>query len=568
MGRTAQVIALLMLALLPGMCQAAETTRPPNVVLVMTDDQGYGDIAAHGNTVIRTPNLDRLHSQSARLTNFHVDPTCSPTRAALMTGRYSSRSGVWHTIAGRSMLRRDERTMADHFAAAGYTTGIFGKWHLGDNYPFRAQDRGWAESLVLHGGGIGQTPDAWGNTYFDDRFWRNGTLTKYTGYCTDILFSGAMQFIEANKEKPFLCYIPTNAPHGPYNVAEKYTKIYRDKGVPLPRAKFYGMIENIDENLGKLLAKLDDLKLRDNTIVLFLTDNGTAAGWNEAKADGFNAGMRGTKGTPYEGGHRVPCFIRWPEKIKPADIDQLSAHFDLLPTLVDLCGIKAKYPFPLDGVSLRPLLQRTSKDWPARTLFVHSQRIETPIPWRQSTVMTARHRLINGKELYDLTTDPAQKTDIASKNPEVVKQLRQEYERWWKDISTRFEETCDIVLGSAKQNPTVLNCHDWHSEQVPWDQSSVKKMPQANGWWAVQIERAGRYRFTLRHQPAEAAFPLEATKARLKIGEIEGKAEVKLGATEVTIEVDLQQGKAKLQTFLEKDKISRGAFFVEVRRLE
>ncbi|MHC4214116.1 MAG: sulfatase-like hydrolase/transferase, partial [Planctomycetota bacterium] len=249
--------------------------RGPNVVLVITDDQGYGDLSCHGNKILKTPNLDKLYSQSTRLRDFHVNPTCSPTRAALMTGRYCNRTGVWHTIMGRSLLRKDEVTMADVFRDSGYRTGIFGKWHLGDNYPFRPMDRGFDDVLVHRGGGIGNTQDYWGNDYFDDSYFRNSKPEKFEGYCTDVWFAEAMKFIEANKDRPFFCYLTTNAPHGPFRVPEKYSQPYKNKGIV---ANFYGMIANIDENFGRLEAKLKELELDDDTILIFMTDNGTAAG--------------------------------------------------------------------------------------------------------------------------------------------------------------------------------------------------------------------------------------------------------------------------------------------------
>ncbi|MGL4554570.1 MAG: arylsulfatase [Gemmataceae bacterium] len=530
---------------------------PPNVILIITDDQGYGDLGCHGNTEIRTPNLDRLHAESVRLTDFHVDPTCSPTRSALMTGRYSSRTGVWHTIAGRSILRRDETTLAQHFARAGYRTGLFGKWHLGDSWPYRAMDRGFAETLVIGGGGIGQTPDAWGNTYFDDVFRRDGRPEKQKGYCTDVIFRAATAFIE-KAGAPFFCYIPTNAPHGPYNARPEDVAPYRKAGLPETRAKFYGMISNIDDNVGKLLGRLKALKKDQDTVVIFLTDNGSAAGWP--------AGMRGMKGSAYDGGHRVPCFWRWPGRLKPRDVPGLTAHLDVLPTLLDLCGLEAKHPLPLDGVSLRPALEGGAL--PARTLFVHSQRVETPVKWRQSAVMTDRWRLIDGKELYDVRADPGQKADVATKHAEVVKELRAGYERWWQGISTRFGESVPLVIGAKEQNPVELNAHDWHGEQVPWSQPAARKLPAANGWWAVDVARPGTYRFTLRHLPAEAAEELRATRGRVKVSAAEATADVKPGATAVAVTLKLAAGEARMQTWLEGKGAARGAFFVEVRREE
>ncbi|MDP7289067.1 MAG: arylsulfatase, partial [Phycisphaerae bacterium] len=429
----------------------------PNVILVITDDQGYGDLACHGNKVIQTPNLDKLYTQSTRLTNYHVGPTCAPTRAALMTGRYCNRTGVWHTIMGRSIMRKDEVTIADVFRAGGYRTSFCGKWHLGDNYPYRPRYRGFDEVLSHGGGGVGQTPDYWGNDYFDDTYIHNGTPVKFKGYCTDIWFDAAMGFAEscAKVGKPFFTYLSTNAPHGPFNVAKKYSDMYEGKP-NVPNAAFYGMITNIDENMGRLVKKLDDLGIADNTILIFTTDNGTAAGFRRGK--GFNAGMRGTKGSQYDGGHRVPFFIRWPSgKIEAKkDISRLTAHIDVLPTLGQLCGLDMPKTNKLDGDSIAPLLTGDGKTWPDRTLVTDSQRLEDPVKWRKSAVMTDRWRLVNGRELYDMPKDPGQKTDVADANRDVVKKLRAVYDKWWISVSEKFGEFVPIVIGSDKENPTRL----------------------------------------------------------------------------------------------------------------
>jgi len=545
--------------------------RPPNVVLVLTDDQGYGDLGCHGNTMIRTPNLDRLHSESVRFTNFHSDPLCAPTRAALMTGRYSCRAGVWATIRGRSLLRRDELTMANVFAANGYRTAVTGKWHLGDNYPFRPQDRGFQEALVHGGGGVTQTPDYWGNSYFNDTYFHNGKPEKFQGYCTDVWFQKALEFVEANRNRPFFLYLPTNAPHSPYNVDEKYKQPYLERGVPASMAAFYGMIANIDENVGRFRQRLKELGLEDNTIFIFMTDNGTAAGAggprNEAGAwKGFNAGMRAQKASPYEGGHRVPLFMYWPGGgLKGGrDIPRLAAHFDLLPTLIELAGLKRPDGQPFDGTSVAPLLAGKGS-FPERTLVVQTQQRETPEPWARSAVMTGQWRLVEGKELFDMQTDPGQTADVAAQHPEVVKRLRAAYEQWWGSVSRRFDEYCHIVLGSDRENPARLTCHDWHGEEVPWNQGMIRKAPEANGFWAVEIERDGRYEFTLRQQPAEANFPIQAKTARLQIGGVDESLPVPGGAAGVTFQVRLKAGKTRLETWLSDGQKSRGAFFVDVR---
>ena len=257
----------------------ADDTKQPNVVVVITDDQGYGDLAFTGNPAIKTPTLDKLATQATLLNNFHVDPTCAPTRSALMTGRYSDRVGVWHTVQGRNMLRKREVTMADVFKSNGYATGMFGKWHLGDCYPYRPEDRGFQHCIYHKAGGVGQAPDYWGNDYFDDTYVVNGKYQQFKGFCTDIWFDEGMKFIKDSKakDKPFFAYIATNAPHSPYYSPEKYSKPYAgNPDVSIP--EFYGMITNIDDNMAKLMKMLDDEGLADNTILVFMTDNGTAGG--------------------------------------------------------------------------------------------------------------------------------------------------------------------------------------------------------------------------------------------------------------------------------------------------
>lgn len=560
--------------------EAAETAaqpQRPNVVLIMTDDQGYGDLACNGNAMLRTPSIDVLSKQSVCFTNFHVDPTCAETRSALMTGRYASRTGVWHTIMGRSLLRRDEVTMADVFRGSGYRTGVFGKWHLGDNYPFRPQDRGFDEVLVHGGGGVTQTPDFWGNDYFDDTYFHNGKPEKQTGYCTDVFFRAATQFIEASKDRPFFCYIPTNAAHGPFFVDPKYSQPYVKKGVPQTMANFYGMITNIDENVGRLREQLKKWGLEKNTVFIFMTDNGTAAGVARGKSKpgswrGYNADMRAQKGSQYEGGHRVPCIVHWPDGgwNRHRKVSKLAAHFDLLPTFVELCGLKKPHGFELDGVSLTPLLNGTVK-WKDRTLLVHSQRLDHPEKWRKSSVMTERWRLVDGKELYEIATDPGQKNNVAAKHTQIVTALRKEYEAWWKSISPRFNEYCRVVLGSEKHNPTTLTCHDWHApiSQVPWNQNIVQRGPQANGFWAIDVERQGRYEIILRRWPKVAPGKLPGKTARISIAGVELSKPIEKDATSVTFQTKLPAGKAKLQTWLtEANGKSRGAFFVEVSRVD
>jgi arylsulfatase A-like enzyme len=572
-ARVAVVICLL------GFAAVARPAERPNVILVMTDDQGYGDMSCHGNQELRTPNIDAIHADSVRLTNFHVDPTCAPTRSALMTGKYSRRVGVWHTVMGRSFLAPEEKTLAERFGEHGYRTAIFGKWHLGDNHPLRPQDQGFQSVLVHGGGGVGQTPDHWGNDYFDDTYLRDGHPEKFQGYCTDVWFREATKWLEENKGSPFFLYVATNAPHAPYNIAPKYSEPFRKAGVPSPRAEFYGMISNIDENLGRFRARLDELGLAENTIFVFMTDNGTAAGHVKG---GFNAGLRGNKGSEYEGGHRVPCFIRWPAHGISGgyDFDALTAHVDLTPTLCALAGFPIEAEEELDGTDLS-LWLTTREDLPCappspaeRTLVVESQRIDHPQKWRKSAVMTQKWRLVDRHELYDISADPGQQHDVASQHSEVVKSLQDEYERWWEHVSDRNDDFVRIVLGAgAASDPQLLTCHDWHplsgdEHDVPWSQAAtIEKDPASNGFWAVDFAEAGRYEFRLRRRPASHAIPLNATQAKVMTGGVTKTAKIDSNSPAAVVTLDVPAGPTKLQTeLIGTDGKMRGAFYVEVRR--
>jgi arylsulfatase A-like enzyme len=581
-------------AALPLFAQQQPPRERPNIVFVMTDDQGYGDIGRHGNPVLRTPNLDALHDQSLRLTNYHVSPTCAPTRSALLTGRYTNLVGPWHTIQGRSILHQGEVTIADNFRAGGYRTGIFGKWHLGDNYPARPQDRGFDETVIHGGGGIWQTPDHFGNDYFDDTYLHNGKPQKYSGFCTDVFFENARNFIDdaARRKQPFFCYLPTNAPHGPMWAPDRNTTPYANvKGLREPG--FYGMIENIDENVGQLRKHLAATGLARNTIFIFTTDNGTASG-----AQVHNAGMRGSKGSPYEGGHRVPFFMHWPQGGMTTNrpIDTLTAHIDVMPTLLDLTGVKRVKGPEIHGRSLKPLLQ--NQQWPARTIVTDSQREETLLKWRQASVMTQEWRLVSPGpggaaepaklELYDIRTDPSQKVDVAAKHPEVVARLKADYEKWWTLVSARASEYARIVLGDPKDNPARLTSHDWHGEGAlrSWNQKAILEGPDANGFWAVQT-KPGRYTFELRRWPREINLPLGAAythpagnrettpgraipgihKARIRIGALDRTIDIDPAASAAKFELDLPGGPADLQTWLlSSDGSERGAYFVYAER--
>ena len=566
--------------------------KRPNVILIMTDDQGYGDLACHGNTIIDTPNMDRLHSQSVRFTNFHVSPTCAPTRAALMTGLYTNRTGVWHTIGGRSLLRKDKVTMAEVFKENEYHTAIFGKWHLGDNYPFRPQDRGFLEVLIHGAGGVGQTPDFFDNDYYNDTYIHNGKLKEYIGYCTDIWFKEAIKYIERQKHNPFFCYISTNAPHSPFYVDNKYIEPY--KGIKnIPSNEFYGMITNVDDNIGILTKKLEDLGIADNTILIFMTDNGSSMGDKKIENTiAFNAGMRGKKNSEYDGGHRVPFFIKYPNgKLEAGkEIKNISAHIDVLPTLIELCGLKLNKPINFDGKSLMPLINGSEENWSERLLITDSQRVEHPIKWRKSAVMSDNWRLVNGEELYNMVDDPGQTNDVALEEPKKVKKFRKAYDTWWDDVSLDFDDFQAIIIGSPKENPVNLTSHDWHSNtQVPWNHKHIRSGLQGNGFWVLDIESTGIYEITLSRWPLSMKLPiisgmekrpalkgtsvneslegkaLKILKAKIEIEGEKMEKHVKETDISVTFKVNLKVGKDKrLITRLWGKEVDMGAYYVQV----
>ena len=548
--------------------------RPPNVILIMTDDQGYGEVAAHGNPVIKTPHLDRLHASSVRLTDFHVDPTCSPTRSALLTGRYSTRTGVWHTINGRSMMHPEELTLGEVFKASGYATAMIGKWHLGDNHPCRPEDQGFDHTVWHHGGGIGNGPDYWGNDYFDDTYKVNGAWRKFDGYCTDVWFDQAIQYIEQQGEKNFFLYLTPNAPHGPYHVPERYATPYEEAGVPETMAKFYGMITNIDENMGRLRDRLAALGLADNTLLIFMTDNGTTAGWIDEKAgfSYFNAGMRGWKGSAWEGSHRVPGFWHWSAGgiSGGRDVPALTAHIDVLPTLVDLLGLEKPDGRPVDGISLRPALLGHRQTMPDRTLFAHVQRAFIPPKWKDSAAMTQRWRLINGAELYDMTVDPGQQNDMASQHPDVVHRLRADYENWWASLEPALQQTVRYTLGGA-ENPSTLSSHDWlmpGTASAAWHQSQIEHGELINGAWAVNVEQAGTFEISLYRWAPTLDKAMNMTAARLVIGGIDESLSLSADATSAVFRVQLSPGPTMLQTWLTRpDGRQHGAYFTRVRRV-
>jgi arylsulfatase A-like enzyme len=456
-----------------------KTDERPNIILIVTDDQGYGDMGYHGNNTIKTPQLDNFASESTEFTHFYAAPAC--------------RTGVIHTSRGGAKMHSEEQTLAELFTEAGYRTGIFGKWHLGDNYPMRAMDQGFQESLVHKSGGLCQTPDL-PNDYFNPKLWQNGKPVQPEGYCTDIFTDAAIRFIESNHNNPFFVYLPTNAPHTPLIVGEEYSQPYVKMGLDPKISKIYGMMTNIDDNLGRILNALGRLELNDQTIVIFMSDNGP-------EGERYNSGLRGQKTSVYEGGIRVPFFIRWPGRIEAGGkIDRIAAHIDIFPTLLDLCGIESPKNTLIDGVSLYPLLSGSTDEWPDRNLVFQFHRGMIPQRYQNCAVRSQKYKMVSkhGKtkerdtglpllkpefELYDIENDPGEKDDIALKNSKIVDRMQGIYETWFNEMrQSREFEPGWILIGSEHENPMHLCRYQ--------DSHYTDGMPQG---WPVKIIHAGKY---------------------------------------------------------------------------
>ncbi len=569
-GVLLQILVVLSISLVNGWAQ-----DKPNIIIVITDDQGKNDLACEGNPHIKTPNLDRFYGEAVRLTNFHVSTTCAPTRGSIMTGRHTNRLNVFHTISGRSLLFEDEMLLPQILRQNGYTTGMFGKWHLGDNYPFRPEDRGFHEVVRHGGGGVGQGPDYWGNDYFDDTYWHNGETREYEGYCTDVFFQEALAFIEENHDHPFFCYISTNAPHGPLNVPEDYLEGYQNNANLSDRfRRFYAMITNIDDNFKRLDDKLRDLGIDRNTIVIFMTDNGSAGGQNI-----FDAGMTGGKGSVMEGGHRVPFYIRWPEGGLSGgmDLPQLTAHYDILPTLVDLAGLRFTPAKSLDGISLASLLLGDTSKLPNRILYMDTQRVQNLCKYKDYTVMDEKWRLVNGDMLFNLEEDLKQEHNVIEKFPEVADRLSEGYEKWWQSLEDEGvnERYAYIKVGTAYENPSRISAHDMLTGKLgrAWHQFGAIDAATAAGRWKIEFTQDATYKISLRRFPRESGlaindtFPPSAKPVRLdratpasvksdfseaflSVGQYQETLPIESQSAEITYIVDMAAGRYDLEAWL------------------
>jgi arylsulfatase A-like enzyme len=579
-------LAALMIAALVAPSGRAHSAQPgarrPNIVLIMSDDQGYGDVGFHGNPRIRTPNLDRLAREGVRMANFCVSPVCSPTRSSLLTGRYNYRTGVVDTYMGRSLMRPGETTLAEVLAPAGYRTGIFGKWHLGDNAPLRAIDQGFQRAVVIRGGGIGQASDPpGGEHYLDPILQENGRARKFQGYCSDIYTSAAIDFIKAADDRPFFAYLAFNCPHEPLEAPAAELASYQDVdlspsafpplGHPIPEAsrspvddiaRVYAMVTNIDSNVGRLLKVLDARGLAGDTIVIFLTDNGPAR-------FRFNGGLRGLKGMTYDGGIRVPFLIRWPGHFEPGRVvDRLAAHIDVFPTLLDACRVPLPTGLKVDGKSLMPLLRGDADvAWPDRTLYFQWHRGDVPQVGRAFGARTQRHKLLRREppagnrsvpplELYDLQADPFEEQNLAASQPALVDQMYSGYLAWFQDVTARGFDPVRINVGESREDPTRLTRQDWRGDRAGWG-------PNDLGHWEIQVVRGGRYTVTLRLTPRRFA-----TVAHVALGGLERSMPLEAGADHcIFTDLDWPSGPARLEAWVEGNRNTAGPLDVTIHRV-
>jgi arylsulfatase A len=515
-GKLVHIPAILLSVVAHCLCVGAETAlRRPNVLLVMSDDQGYGDLSLHGNPLLKTPNLDRFAREGLRFEQFQVSPFCSPTRASLLTGRYSLRTGVTSVTNNKEVMRHTEVTIAEALRPAGYRTGCFGKWHNGQQFPHNALGQGFDEFFGFNGGHI--------NQYFNSELVRGTKPEQAKGFITDVLTDEAISFMKRHRDQPFFCYVPYNAPHTPTQVPEQYFTEFKGKGLDDALAAIYGMCQNLDENFGRLMAALDELGIRENTLVLFLTDNG-------ANGDRFNAGMRGWKTSVHEGGTRVPLFVQWPRRFKqPRVIQQLAAHLDLYPTLLELCGVTPPVGPAIDGISLVPWMNGKT-DTVDRNVFVYSSQ-STPARPFPGGVRTDRYRFVCEEasaqvatakwQLYDLTTDPGEKTDLANQRPAVVAELARAYSTWWSSVQGGYDPPHRIEVGHAIEDPVVLHAPQaarWpgltfarrlgqpnpRNAGFAQDWLTDWTRPEAMAEWAIEVMAPGRYAVELQCTVAES----------------------------------------------------------------
>ncbi|MEQ6120694.1 sulfatase-like hydrolase/transferase [Reichenbachiella sp. MALMAid0571] len=539
----------------------------PNVVVVLIDNQGYFELSRNGHQVVQTPRIDKLASQAVNFTDFNAPPFCSPSRAALLTGRYALRAGIHNTVGGVSILHKNETTMAEILKKEGYHTSIFGKWHLGSGYPYAPKYRGFEEVFVHGGGGVSQLGDYYGNNHINATYEHNGKYEKSKGFSTDVLFDEAIKYMDVKKRnaEPFFCYISTPAVHFPTNrhpvTSERLLKRGAEDNEYLA---LYSMIENVDDNVGKLLDYLKEAGLKENTLVVLASDQGV----NDRGAAEHRSGSFKNRGLSFDEKHHVYCMIQYPKLTdkNPGDNDELTGMVDVLPTILDVCGIDQ--PTNLDGQSLKPLLDG-SGDWDdERKLIVQCPRSRVRNKWENTSVKYKKWRLVDGKELYNIENDFGQKNDLATDNPELVDELTKTYESFWNSLLSADELISAHILGASEAPHVRLVAMDWYEGDAPWTQQGLKNKT-AQGKWLVDIARDGKYKFELRRWPREAPFAIEAEAAIVEVGDVKAQSDIDVTDSEAILELELKKGRYDMITTFQppRDSIDHpdwGANYVHV----
>ncbi|WP_346882876.1 arylsulfatase [uncultured Algibacter sp.] len=566
----------------------------PNIIIMMTDDQGYGDIGAHGNPYLKTPHMESIGKQGIEMTHFFSYPNCSASRAALLTGRYPYRTGVTAVTQVDHFMNTSETTIAEVLSDNGYRTGIFGKWHLGDNTPMRPIDQGFQETLVHKGGGIGQAAGPAGNTYFDPVLEHNGTSKTYKGYCDDIFTEAALDFMSKKEGKPFFTYLATNLPHFPLQVPERRAEPFRKMGLHEDNALTYGMIDNIDYNVGRVLDKLKALGIEDNTIVIFLSDNGPRhrRTKNDSYPGRWVANLRGTKTSVYDAGIRVPFYVKWPSKIKAdKQTSNMGAIIDIFPTLLDAAQIEAPKNIHIDGESLLPLWTKNKSDnLKERDFVVQMHYGPTPFKYMHFSLRTPKYKLVSphnfphgivhqptdfelknvlkNLELYNVEKDPSERINIAKNNPDIVDEMLSRYENWFDEVTEERDAKGiqKIYLGTKTQPHVTLSRFDWGGPRVisRFDYGGPRVVEDNQlGFWGVKTE-AGTYKVSF-DLPEIASDCV----AHLKYNKLHISQPIKAGQKQVVFKnVEFPAEEGNFHAYIKIDRLPVGPHFVDVKKMD
>lgn len=595
-----------------------DSSDVPNVVLIMLEEVGYCDLSCYGNRIVRTPNITSLYENSIRMANYHCSPVGTQTAAAILTGRYPERMGVWRDAAGRNVLRFGEYTLADMMREGGYRTAIFGKWNLGSGDFYAPEFRGFDESLVVTANGLSQIPDFWGNTDDSPVLRHNGKLVRTRGNMTRTFFESAAKFAsQKQKEKPFFVFMPLTLCAQPYRPTEKHLDEIIAAGLEQETARYYALLRDFDDSLGAFIKNLQKNGLLANTVIIFTSATGSPHA-------AFNKEFSGGKGSLREGGHRVPFFIFWQREFKQyrgTDIQRLVMHADVAPTILDICSLKTdrKLLTRQDGVSFRPLLLSGGEAWFPRTLYMQPREVESFQTPSGSLVMTERFRLLDGRQLFDMEEDLRQMKDVSGAHASELKTLEKLYKKWFQEAVVEegrvvnpiyiacgltpaeklavqravqaealqrekvpeAEQTREIMhkaLATARasaavteKKPTqaaVLTCYDWRQNDPLVYPAQLAQLPADTGTWETEFLEAGTYEFTLRITPENVRRVIPATQAFLQIGKKTPSAPVPRDAAEVKIRTPVPAGAVPVRAMFQGTGGSFGAYFVVVRKVE